>query len=478
MEQWGNEPWFLLVSLIASCIGILSSCAIIVEVSRRLHNKYIRNRKEAYLADITTREYIDWELETLKAIYPEKYCGLFTCINNRQFPVIVKSAADNIRFSPDSYRFSGFTIELPEASLNSIDRELRYTKLPQYRRFRPIVSDQVHYPNLIGYANTEILFDAKGGVRGFKAQPRPYIETVYTCHVLQYELWEAFRKKKRIAKAFHRKGISPAQLRELPLRNLIHNGEMKEETIGRGKTKHECYILRRTRNQNKKEEEKLNDIIFKGKNRSSLCDVNIAILTKTDNDSSWSIALGRRSINVATFPGYWSIVPSGSFELSEKTIIPNSKKNTYFINKVNNNANITFALFREYLEEVFNLSDYENPNGDNDMAKLKENERIKALVEACKNHEIEVAFLGTCFNLVTLRQTFSFAMVIKEGGFFKNVRHNDENAVLEFVSIKDFKELIKSEDALMVELAGTYRLLQNEDNAIWPSTDENPFLYC
>ena len=144
VEQWGNEPWFLLVSLIASCIGILSSCAIIVEVSRRLHNKYIRNRKEAYLADITTREYIDWELETLKAIYPEKYCGLFTCINNRQFPVIVKSAADNIRFSPDSYRFSGFTIELPEASLNSIDRELRYTKLPQYRRFRPIVSDQVH----------------------------------------------------------------------------------------------------------------------------------------------------------------------------------------------------------------------------------------------------------------------------------------------------------------------------------------------
>ena len=105
--------------------------------------------------------------------------------------------------------------------------------------------------------------------------------------------------------------------------------------------------------------------------------------------------MGRRSGNVATFPGYWSIVPSGSFEMSEKTITPKNRSNALFLDKLDRNIIIAFALYREYLEEVFNLSDYEHPNGDCDLYKLRNNEHIKDIKDG-KNGT--GAFAKVCTN--------------------------------------------------------------------------------
>lgn len=477
----GRATWYLLISALSSFIGIASSGAILYQVHKRASGKRLKKRKESYLSDITTREYIDWELNTLKALYPENNCCTLTTAEGRQFPVITKLAADGIMYSPDSFHFDGFSTELKKDYIETIDRGIRCNKLPQYRRFHPIVSDQVRYPDLIGYANTKIKFDDKGRVCGFVAQPRSYKETVYSCHVLQYELWETFRKKKRVARMLHRNEIPQARLEELPLRNMIHNGELITKTIGKGKSQRKyLYLQHKRRRLGDSKKEHTNcmwDTIFGGINRSSLCDVNIAILKKEkkEGDPSWSIALGRRSTNVATFPGYWSIVPSGSFEMSEKMVIPKNKNNPLFLKKLEKNSDIILALFREYLEEVFNESDYEHPNGDDDINKLKENKHIQSLKDACSSGQAKFMFLGACFNLVVLRQTFSFALIINDDSM-KQLQHNDENVVLEFMPLQDLQQLINAEDALMVELAGTYNLLKENAAKLWPNSNDNPFL--
>ena len=275
--------------------------------------------------------------------------------------------------------------------------------------------------------------------------------------------WRAFLKKKRLASLLHSKYIPEARLRDLPLRDLIHNGKFVTETI-KGKTYDK---LVRDKEANGESAERLYEVVFDGSNRSSLCDVNLVILKRITKDpnykKAWGVAVGRRSENVATFPGYWSIVPSGSFEMSEKTITPKTKCNRLFLDKLDNNKNVAYALYREYLEEVFNLSDYEHPNGDNDMYQLKNNDHIKALKKLEKEGKADLIFLGVCFDLIVLRQTISFALVVRNDSLLQNVRHNDENAILDFVSLEELEQIVQYEDAVMPELAGTYELLNTNE---------------
>lgn len=465
----GTAPWYLTVALIASCIGILSSIAILYRSYKYISERLLQRRKRMYITGITTKEYIDWERQTLRKIYQSKETvGCLGSFVKQGQPAIAKIGADNVVYKGESDEFVGFTTELPSDLKDVIDRELLYTRLPHYRQFRAIVSDQVHFPELVGYANEKVLFRSDDPIKsdsiyGFTARPRTYKETVFSCHVLQYELWRAFLKKKRLASLLHSKSIPEARLKDLPLRDLIHNGKFVTETI-KGKTYDK---LVRDKEANGESAERLYEVVFDGSNRSSLCDVNLVILKRITKDpnykKAWGVAVGRRSENVATFPGYWSIVPSGSFEMSEKTITPKTKYNRLFLDKLDNNKNVAYALYREYLEEVFNLSDYEHPNGDNDMYQLKNNDHIKALKKLEKEGKADLIFLGVCFDLIVLRQTISFALVVQNYSLLQNVRHNDENAILDFVSLEELEQIVQYEDAVMPELAGTYELLNTNE---------------
>ena len=299
------------------------------------------------------------------------------------------------------------------------DSPLDFASLPLHEDFKKIVSPNIHYPDLYGFTNVGMLFDENGRVTGFRACPRTYRETVYTGHILQYELWRAYQKlgKER-----------EAELKDLPIRQMIHEGRTNEE------------------------------VLWSGCSRSSLCDVCMAVLAYDKVIHSYAIAAATRTDSVACQPGYFSIIPAGGFELYERE---DNQSDT----NIRSNFKMISALYREYIEEIFGDKNFEKPTGNDDLRRLLRNEHIIDLTaEIGRTYFLE--FLGVTLDLTSLRPTFSFVLRIDDPDFLynNNIGPNEENTKFSFFNLKEFDEKIiereKEKAPLMPESAGLYVMLK------------------
>ena len=363
---------------------------------------------KAYNEGIVDPEYIEWERKTLREIYKDiPFVSLF----GKEYPVCTVKGSPEVAFPFDALT--------PAEGLSKTEKCMDYDS-ELYREFRKIVGPHIHYPDLYGYTSNGFVFDDEGRIRAIRAIPRTYKETVYTCHILKYELWHAYRKlgKETIA-----------TLEDLPLRKRIHNGL-----------------------PNKK-------IIYSGIGRSALSDVNLALIDYNGKEKAYQIALGIRSENVATHPGYMSIIPAGGFELYEL-----EKNQTEYV--IQNNYSVISALYREYLEELYEGEAYEQATGDDDLNRLNKDALIRAIEKGIEKKTYVMEFLGVVFDLTTLRQMISFALRIDDPEYYYDnaIKKNHENTEIKFETLSNLETMLKKSVHPMMEVsAGTISLLLGSD---------------
>lgn len=363
--------------------------------------------RDEYNSGLLNEEYQKWEVETLQQIYNDcdmvKLCG-------KTYPVVVYESSEKVKYP--------FDILNDNNNLLDISQPLDYQNTAWYHDFKRIVGPNIHYPDLYGFANEGITLDEHGKVESFKARPRTYKETVYTSHILHYELWKTFQTLDHKV---------PSTLDFFPMRKQIHDGKTNSE------------------------------VLLSGCNRSCLCDVCVAIIAYDDIDKDYDIAVATRSTNVACHPGYLGIVPSGGFELYELE----TKQDNYNIHK---NFKIISALFREYIEEIFGDECFSKPTGDDDLKRLYRNNHIKD-IRKCIGKTYFFEFLGITVDLTSLRPTFSFVLRIDDPNFLyeNQIKKNNENVDLRFISLSSFEEMVKENkktSPLLPESAGVYSLLK------------------
>lgn len=372
-----------------------------------MHDAPATRLRAEYQQGLLREDYQAWELETIQGIYSD--FSLFQ-EGGRTYPAVLLQGSEKVRYPFDE-------LTRPE---NLLDRSepFSYQSSELYHDFRKIVGPTIHYPNLYGFANEGLMLDEAGKVEGFLARPRMFRETAYTSHILHYELWRAFQ---RLGKD------RPATLDDLPIRKRIHADLSNRE------------------------------VLFSGKNRSCLCGVSVAVVAYDENAGDYEAAVAVRSNDVASYPGYLSIVPSGGFELYELE----DRQDSFSIRK---NFKICAALYREYIEELFGDVEFDHATGDDDLRRLYRNEHIKALRNGIgKTYFFD--FLGVIMDLASLRPMFAFVLRIDDPAFMyeNEIRKNKENSYLDFVPFSRLESAARGDDELpplMPESAGVYALLK------------------
>jgi len=360
-----------------------------------------------YYDGIISPQYKEWEFKTLRSIYNDIP---FVSAFGKEYPVYTIDGSPEV-----TYPFNSLT---RKGTLGDVEPEIDFENSIYYRDFKKIVGPNVHYPNLYGYACTGFNFDEDGKIFSINSVPRKYRETVYTCHILQYELWRVYEDLQ---------GQRLATLDDLPLRKSIH--------------------------QNKKNI----DVILSGCNRSALNDIAIAVIDYNERTEEYGIACATRTRQVATLPGYFGFIPSGGFELYE--LEENQDENV-----IKENYLIIGALFREYIEELFGDENFGSPTGNDDLNRLYRNPKVHNLREGVVKGTYKFEFLGVSFDLITLRQTISFILRIDDENFFyeNEIRKNEENSFVRFESLKNLENIIMAKNTpVMNETAATYQMLKS-----------------
>lgn len=362
---------------------------------------------EAYNKGVLGKEYLQWEIETLQTIYPDLE---FVQEFRKVFPIVVFPGSKKVKYPFDE-------LNDPEL-LEDISDPVEIDDSDVVDDFKMIVGPNIHFPNLYGFTNVGLIFDEENNVQGFRAKPRTYRETVFSGHILHYELWHAFKLLS---------GLRPGTLDDLPLRRKIHGGQPNLE------------------------------ILTSGCRRSSLCDICIAVLAYDEIEDDYALAVATRSKQVACYPGYLGIVPSGGFELYELE----SKQTPLVIKK---NFSILAALFREYIEEIFGDENFDKPTGNDDLKRLYRNPHVQEIRRQI-GKTCFFEFLGVTVDVISLRPTFAFVLRIDDPKFLyeNEIKKNQENIDVRFISLNDFEEsVVESEcsSPLMAESAGVYRLLK------------------
>ena len=143
---------------------------------------------------------------------------------------------------------------------------------------------------------------------------------------------------------------------------------------------------------------------------------------------------------------------------------------------IKKNFSFVAALYREYIEELFDGSGFEAATGDDDLKRLYKNDHIKELRSKI-NKLYFFEFLGVSFDMISLRPMFSFLLRIDDPSFLEdnNFKRNHENRDLRFISIKDLEQYVierqegmlaasdrKTADRapFMAESAGVYHLMK------------------
>ena len=198
--------------------------------------------------------------------------------------------------------------------------------------------------------------------------------------------------------------IETLVLKELPIRNQIH------------------------------ENRSVADVLSSGCARASLLGVQMLILFKDKNDE-YKVLVIKRSQDVAAKPGFLQFVPSGGFEVFENSDAHNKRE-------LVENFSVKNALFREYIEELFGIEEFEFGQGGETISKVNNYSQVKEIENMIDNGTAKLVFLGSAVDLTGLRHELSFALVINDDRYCKNIfKSNSESKKIERYSFKDIEEI-------------------------------------
>ena len=303
-----------------------------------------------------------------------------------------------------------------------------------YKDYYKIVGNKIKAPNRPGFLIKEINLNGDL-MTGFSARIGTYAENVYSSHVVELEMHNAYltAKKKKLTIQNNYEEIK--QL--LPQRNKIHSDVDNSDYFN---------SMRKS--------------LLSGITHESLLSVQMIVLMKEYD--RYSIKLIQRSDDVAVSPGKFQIVPAGGFE------ILNDSNNGYTKMEIVENSSPGCAVFREYLEEIFGKKEFEGHGVGSVNEALMKDENIIEINNLIKEGKAHFGFLGCIVDLILLRHELSFYLVIDDEDYSLKHRFigNDEIKNHSFISgvyVDNFDENEEVWDDLLAPGASIWKMFKETD---------------
>lgn len=416
----------LVITAIVAVLGWLLGYAS--RNAPRIWDEWLKKRRERrrrqYHAVIDGAEFVRWRDMVLKDVYGEKH---FTHEMGCDFPVCSLECAEPLPYSSlhefcDAKDIPFWRYRLDSEMLldtTSLDNQTAvYPNKRQIKKYRNLLV-KLKYPKLMGFTLDRYAMTPDGKITKVYPLIGRYEQTVFSSLILEYEMYEVYRKCK---------GKKKIVLDDLPLRSAIHKGHTVEE------------------------------VLFTGVNRYSLLSVQ-GLIIFFDPQKGWVTLIARRSNNVTAKAGYDQFLPAGGFEL--------------FIGEgdctkdiITENYSLPAAFFREYLEEVFCKPDFGQtpPNGYNPLTLIMNDActmQITDLIEAGRAH---FELMGSAVDLVNLRHDLSFILRIDDKDFHKNIfKFNDEfdanaNKIRHTMPLKDIENNLNGRHMICQASVGLYNM--------------------
>lgn len=386
-------------------LGIFSGCGItlllimgkVIQVIINSKRKYNKEKKEnfpdLYHQVLCTDKYIEFQNKLLKKYYSEGNKSYTTDVFGETYCAYFVEADNSIRRFPFDKLNSNLFIP------SNMGKE-EYNEKAQ-KEYRKIIETKKPRYKVKGYMLEKFELNKSNKIKAMSAYVGTYEDNLFTSHILEYELYKTFKKYKNYnldCEYDYKKIVSG-----LKYRNAIHNGKSIKE------------------------------VLLSGCNRASLLGVQLLILFKTDNEKYKTIYI-KRSSEVASRPGYHQFVPSGGFE-----IYGVQEENLDAV--IRENYSVEKAIFRELLEEIFGMEEFDVGRGNEDLRRLEENQILIQIKNLIDNKKAFFEFLGSTIDLVGLRNELSFVLRIDDVIFSKNkFEKNIEGIKIDCIDIEKVNE--------------------------------------
>jgi hypothetical protein len=138
-----------------------------------------------------------------------------------------------------------------------------------------------------------------------------------------------------------------------------------------------------------------------------------ATVYKRDAGEGWNALISKRSDNVAEYPGYYGTMPAGTFQPSKFTEWP-----ACYDPGQDKEFDLRYTFLREYLEEVFGLTD-ETPSADNSPERFFDRTEVKDLLLGIAHGTIRFAWTGIAVALETGKTELTCLLAIDDATYIR-----------------------------------------------------------
>lgn len=406
--------WAIASAIVSVIIGIAGIVVSILSSdkfkmrSKKKHCARWKNSAVKYHKELDSDVYIKWRDQQLKKLYGEIF---FTNVFGQDHPSFTLFFSKGIKPSDLCDSKDVYTdglemideegdkrVELQDIKnlkvFNSGTLFQRFRKRLLYLKYKYIVEGSDKYPEEGSVTNPELLgfsingydFDENGGVKAIHSKLGTYLYNIYTSHIMEYELFKVYKRYGC------KKVLSVDKLwKLLPYRHYVHYGDSKKMLMP------------------------IKSVLVGGDGRYSLLSVQCIIVFKDSETKKYFTFLIKRSEDpdkVSAKLGYYQFPPAGGFELFE-----NERVNS--VDTIYDHFSLELALYREYLEEVFNYKEFKNPPTGNmePIEMITKHKEVLSLKEMIREGSARLELLGVTVEIVSMRHNISFALIIDDPSY-------------------------------------------------------------
>lgn len=368
-------------------------------------------KRELFWGTLQTKEFVEFSNSVMEHYYGKHF---FTTINDREFAVMcvhgkplghVNSIKDfDVLCDFDGSHLADFDIRNHQSYIHN----------KWYAEYSALLDGKIRYPNRPGYMLDEISTDINGSFDRIKVHVGTFAENVYSTHVLEYELYRAFMEYR--CQDLNDPFVWQQLKDSLSIRNKIHTDVIGITGIHFN--------------------EKMRLSLLSGAGRDSLLSVQMLVVIKSKRTKKYEVKIIQRSNDVVIKPGIWQFIPSGGFE-----ILNDSDDNAYSDIELEENFSPGCAIFREYLEELFNVPEFEGGGSGSIEERLLKDNRIIAIENMLRDGAAELQFLGSVVDLAALRHELSFVLVIHDDSYSETqfiVNEESKKRAVYNIPLQDF----------------------------------------
>lgn len=385
---------------------------------------------------VKSRKFVSFVKKVMRRYYGPKF---FVKINKHYFGVLCILGKESYNVS--SIKDYDCLCDMNGSRLSNynITDHQEYIRNKWYIEYCRMLDGKIHYPNRPGYMLDKIITDEDGRFDKMQVHVGTFAENVYSTHVLEYELYRAYQQ-------FSDKDLNNPEIWEqlkstLTIRNSMHSD------------------VKATSGKEFDKEMRTSLLNWDGKN--SLLSVQMLVIIKSRRTQKYEVKIVQRSNYVVIKPGVYQFIPSGGFE-----ILNDSNHDTYDDSKLIENFSPGRAIFREYLEELFNAPEFRGTGDGSIEDRLLKDPRISTIENMLKDGKAEFHFLGSVIELAGLRHELSFALIIHDELYSENkfiANEECSNILVRSCPVQDFDGIKKIWNNIHAPSAAMWYMFQNTD---------------